>query len=114
MPGRSSPAGAPPQCPTEPGLDDHYLVDLGDMLDRDHTKALRHGVRELRPHLEETAWRITYRLPTGPGRLIALLTVFRKVRNDARPRDVERAVNARLACESSHTGPADHVYERSK
>ena len=93
---------------------DDYLVDRGDMLDGDHTKALRDGVRELRFHLEDTAWRITYWLPTGPGRLIVLLTVFQKVRNDAQPRDVERAVNARRVCETSHTGPADHVYERSE
>lgn len=43
---------------------DDYLVDRGDMLDGDHTKA--------------------------------------------------GAVNARRVCESSHTGPADHVYERSE
>ncbi|NKZ08188.1 type II toxin-antitoxin system RelE/ParE family toxin [Actinomadura latina] len=93
---------------------DDYLVDRGDMLDGDHTKALRDGVRELRFHLEDTAWRITYWLPTGPGRLVVLLTVFQKVRNDAQQRDVERAVNARRVCETSHTGPADHVYERSE
>jgi putative component of toxin-antitoxin plasmid stabilization module len=93
---------------------DDYLVDRGDMLDGDHTKALRDGVRELRLHLEETAWRITYWLPTGRGRLIVLLTVFRKVRNDSQPRDVERAVKVLQVCKSSHTGPAGHVYERSE
>jgi putative component of toxin-antitoxin plasmid stabilization module len=93
---------------------DDYLVDRGDMLDGDHTKALRDGVRELRLYLGETAWRITYWLPTGSGRLIVLLTVFQKVRNDSQRRDVERAVTKRRVCESSHTGPAGHVYERSE
>ncbi|TYB40835.1 type II toxin-antitoxin system RelE/ParE family toxin [Actinomadura chibensis] len=93
---------------------DDYLVVRGDLLDGNHTKALRDGVRELRLYLEETAWRITYWLPTGRGRLIVLLTVFQKVRNDAQPRDVERAVTLRGLCESSHSGPAGHVYERSR
>lgn len=74
---------------------DDYLVDRGDMLDGDHANALRDGVRELRLYLGETAWRITYWLPTGRGRLIVLLTVFQKVRNDSQPRDVERAVKMR-------------------
>ena len=30
---------------------DDYLVDRGDILDGDHTKALRDGVRELRLYL---------------------------------------------------------------
>jgi putative component of toxin-antitoxin plasmid stabilization module len=93
---------------------DDYLVDRGDMLDGNHTKALRDGVRELRLYLGETAWRITYWLPTGRERLIVLLTVFQKVRNDSQPRDVDRAVNMRRVCESSHTSPAGHVYERSE
>ncbi|MGI8329834.1 type II toxin-antitoxin system RelE/ParE family toxin [Actinomadura scrupuli] len=76
------------------------------MLDRDHTKALRDGVRELRLYLGETAWRITYWLPTGRDRLIVLLTVFQKVRDDSQPRDVDRAVKVRWACESSHTDPS--------
>ncbi|WP_246179135.1 type II toxin-antitoxin system RelE/ParE family toxin [Actinomadura decatromicini] len=49
---------------------DDYLVDRGDLLDGNHTKALRDGVRELWLYLGETAWRITYWLPTGRGRLI--------------------------------------------
>ncbi|MFL6056254.1 MAG: type II toxin-antitoxin system RelE/ParE family toxin [Actinoallomurus sp.] len=78
---------------------DDYLVDRGGILDGNHTKALRDGVRELRLYLGETAWRITYWLPTGRGRLIVLLTVFQKVRKDSQPRDVERAVNMRRVCD---------------
>lgn len=93
---------------------DDYLVDRGDMLDGNHTRALLGGVRELRVYLRETTWRITYWLPTGRGRLIVLLTVFQKVRNDSQPRDVERAIAMRKLCESSHLKPAGHVYERSR
>lgn len=93
---------------------DDYLVDRGDLLDGNHTRALRAGVRELRLHLEDTTWRITYWLPTARGRLIVLLTAFQKVRNGSQPQDVERAVFMRRICESSHLAPTGHVYERSE
>ncbi|MUN35042.1 type II toxin-antitoxin system RelE/ParE family toxin [Actinomadura litoris] len=92
---------------------DDYLVERGDILDGNHTRALREGVRELRLFLRETTWRITYWLPTGRGRVVVLLTVFQKVRNDMQIRDIERAVKMRHVCEASHTGPAGHVYERN-
>ncbi|MFA1539854.1 type II toxin-antitoxin system RelE/ParE family toxin [Actinomadura monticuli] len=93
---------------------DDYLVARGDILDGHHTRALRDGVRELRLYLEETAWRITYWLPTGRGRQIVLLTVFQKDRNGSQPRDVERAVLMRKTCESFHREPAEHYYGRSE
>lgn len=91
---------------------DTYLVERGDRLDGDHTKALRDGVRELRVILGPRAWRLTYWLPGGRGHVIVLLTVFSKTREGPQKGDVDAAVKAKRTCEELHTGEADHVFER--
>ncbi|MER5440160.1 type II toxin-antitoxin system RelE/ParE family toxin [Streptomyces sp. NPDC002790] len=73
-----------------------------------HARHLGEGVRELRPTIDGTAYRITYWL--SPRRSVVLLTMFRKtrMREDA---EVDRAKQVKKTCASEH-GPAHEVFER--
>ncbi|WP_106397500.1 type II toxin-antitoxin system RelE/ParE family toxin [Actinocorallia populi] len=73
-----------------------------------HARHLGEGVRELRPTIAGTAFRITYWLTSR--RTVVLLTVFRKtkMREDA---EVDRAKQMKKICEAEH-GPAHEVFER--
>lgn len=75
------------------------LAASGPLLDEPHTKQLDGKLRELRLYLGSTATRITYWI--APGRVIVLLTVFTKTRQNER-REVERARRAMARCMNDH------------
>jgi hypothetical protein len=73
-----------------------------------HSRHLGDGLRELRPTIDGTAFRITYWLSSR--RVVVLLTVFRKtrMREDAQ---IQRARLAQQVCAAEH-GAAHDVFER--
>jgi hypothetical protein len=75
------------------------LAATGPLLDEPHTKQLDGKLRELRFYLGSTPTRITYWI--APGRVIVLLTVFTKTRQNER-REVERAKRALTRCMNEH------------
>jgi phage-related protein len=75
------------------------LAATGARLDEPHTKQLDGELRELRFYLGSTPTRITYWI--APGRVIVLLTVFTKTRQNER-REVERARRALTRCMNEH------------
>lgn len=84
------------------------LADDPTVLGEPHARHLGEGLRELRPTIDGTAFRITYWLTSR--RTVVLLTVFRKTRMREEA-EVDRAKQARKVCESEH-GPAHDVFER--
>ena len=91
---------------------DDYLV-TGGVPDGDHVKKLQvaDDVYELRVALDRTTWRISFWKPGG--RVIILLTVFRKTREGAQKSDVDRAVRAKRTCQAEHEMTITHQFERS-
>jgi hypothetical protein len=75
------------------------LAASGPLLDEPHTKQLDGKLRELRFYLGSTPTRITYWI--APGRVIVLLTVFSKTKQNER-REVERARRAMARCMDEH------------
>lgn len=84
------------------------LAERAETLGEPYSRHLGGKVRELRFHLPRQQTRVTYWL--APDRRVVLLTVFRKTRS-AESGEVQRAVAAQRACESSH-GVAHDIYER--
>ena len=78
------------------GLLAEHAEDLGEP----YTRHLGGKVRELRFHLLRQQTRVTYWL--APGRLVILLTVFRKTRS-AETAEVARALHAQSICEVEHS-----------
>jgi phage-related protein len=91
---------------------DDYLV-TGGVPDGDHVKKLQDAddVYELRVPLDRTTWRISFWKPGG--RVILLLTVFRKTREGAQKSDVDRAVRAKRICQAEHEMTITHQFERN-
>lgn len=87
------------------------LQDAPTTLGEPYSRNLGDGLRELRFTLghDSEAIRVTYWL--APNRRIVLLTVFRKTRM-REAAEVERAQQARKACEAEHD-PAQHEYSRT-
>lgn len=75
------------------------LAATGPLLDEPHTKQLDGKLRELRFYLGSRPTRVTYWV--APGRVIVLLTVFTKTRQNER-REVERARRALTRCMNEH------------
>jgi hypothetical protein len=71
----------------------------GPLLDQPHTKQLDGKLRELRFYLGAKPTRITSWI--APGRVIVLLTVFSKERQNER-REVDRARRALTRCMNEH------------
>jgi len=89
-----------------------YLV-TGGVPDGDHVKKLQgaNDVYELRVALDRTTWRISFWKPGG--RVIILLTAFRKTREGTQRADVDRAVRAKKACQAEHDMTITHHFERN-
>ncbi|MET8055730.1 type II toxin-antitoxin system RelE/ParE family toxin [Streptomyces microflavus] len=86
------------------------LAEYATTLGEPYSRHLGGKLRELRFDLGDHAQRITYWL--APDRCVVLLTVFRKTRMREKA-EVERALAAQEACESSHEPAAEHeVYSR--
>jgi len=81
------------------------LAELGSQLRRPHTASLGDGLFELRFRLGRVAWRIPFWF--APGRVIVLLTVFRKQRMNER-NEVARARHAMKICAERHTKESDN------
>lgn len=75
------------------------LGSQGALLDEPHTKQLDGKLRELRFYLGSRPTRVTYWI--APRRVIVLLTVFTKTRQNER-REVERARRALARCMNEH------------
>jgi phage-related protein len=92
---------------------DDYLV-TGGVPDGDHVKKLQDadGLYELRVALDRTTWRISFWKPGG--RVIVLLTVFQKTRDDVQRADVDRADRAMRTCRTKHDMTITRVFERSE
>jgi phage-related protein len=75
------------------------LAASGPLLDERHTKQFDGKLRELRFHLGSTPTRMTYWI--ARGRVIVLLTVFSKTKQNER-REVERARRAMARCMEEH------------
>ncbi|MBN1170595.1 MAG: type II toxin-antitoxin system RelE/ParE family toxin [Micromonosporaceae bacterium] len=84
------------------------LAEAPTTLSEPYSRHLRGPVRELRFHLNRSAWRISYWL--APHRRIVLLTVFRKTRG-REAAEVDREVAAQQICEHQHRA-ATHLYDR--
>ncbi|MFH8450936.1 type II toxin-antitoxin system RelE/ParE family toxin [Streptomyces fungicidicus] len=84
------------------------LADDPASLGEPHARHLGDGVRELRPTLDGTAFRITYWLTSR--RTVVLLTVFRKTRMREEA-EVDRAKQLKKSCEAQH-GPAHQTFDR--
>lgn len=84
------------------------LADDPTNLGEPHARHLGDGVRELRPMLDGTAFRITYWLTSR--RTVVLLTVFRKTRMREEA-EVDRAKQVKKTCEAEH-GPAHQLFDR--
>ena len=84
------------------------LAEQAETLGEPHSRHLGGKVRELRLHILRQQTRVTYWL--APGRRVVLLTVFHKTRS-AETAEVQRAIRAQRACESTH-GVAGHLYHR--
>jgi phage-related protein len=91
---------------------DDYLV-TGGVPDSDHVEKLQDAddLYELRVALDRTTWRISFWKPGG--RVIILLTVFRKTREGTQRADVDRAVRAKKACQAEHDMTITHHFERN-
>jgi hypothetical protein len=75
------------------------LAEYGSTLRMPHSRSLGDGLFELRFDLARRAWRITYWF--SPRRVIVLLTVFWKQRNNKRV-EVRRARAAMTRCQQGH------------
>jgi phage-related protein len=91
---------------------DDYLV-TGGIPDGHHVKKLQDAddVYELRVPLDRTTWRISFW--KAEGRLIILLTVFRKTREGAQKSDVDRAVRGKATCQAEHARTITRQFERN-
>jgi phage-related protein len=91
---------------------DDYLV-TGGMPDDDHVKKLQDAddVYELRVALDRATWRISSW--KAGGRVIILLTVFRKTREGAQKADVDRAVRSKKICQAGHDMTITRHFERN-
>ena len=77
----------------------------------DHIKKLQDAddIYELRVALDRTTWRISFWKPGG--RVIILLTVFRKAREGVQRADVDRAIRSKKTCQAEHDMTITHHFE---
>jgi len=75
------------------------LANFGHMLRMPHSRPLGEGLFELRFDMSRRSWRIAYW--QRPDRVIVLLTVFHKHRNNE-AKEVARARKALEACRARH------------
>lgn len=85
------------------------LAEKGTELGGPWSDHLEGPVWELRVRLRDVAARVAYWCT--PGRVIVLLTVFRKTGQHDQ-RQIDRAVRAQKVCERDHWGPVTETYER--
>jgi Phage derived protein Gp49-like (DUF891) len=91
---------------------DDFLVN-GGVPDGDHVKKLQDAddIYELWVALDRTTWRISFWKPGG--RVIILITVFRKTREGVQRADVDRAIRAKKTCQAEHDMTITHQFERN-